>query len=57
MIALLKMWIERCETFHENAINRIRIEDYETLMNKVENTSETHEILPQELETHRRKVN
>ena len=37
-------------------MNRIRIKDHNTLMNNVENTFETHETLPQELETQREKV-
>ena len=56
ILALHKMWIERCSICHESTSSRIRIEDHETLQTNVENIFDTHETLPPELEIHRGKV-
>ena len=52
--ALHKMWLERCATCHKNTSNRI--EYHERLMNNAERMFDARETLPQELETHRGKV-
>ena len=56
MVALYKMWIERCSTFHESAFIIVRIEDHETLKNNVHCVLNSYVILPPGLEAHRDKA-
>ena len=50
------MWLERCVICNEMTNTIIRVEDHNTLKCNVSNILEVHEELPNELETHRGKV-
>ena len=56
IVALHAMWLERCGICHESTNTIIRARDYNTLKSNVLNTLESCVELPNELETHREKV-
>ena len=56
MSVLHKTWLERYVICHERTNNVIRVENHNTLRSNVLKNLDMHDELPNELETHRGKV-